>query len=617
MASVSLPYNINIENDLRDDRHDYLAIVLGISTAIGFILFVLATQFRMNIDAINVLPWFLLAAAIGVSYAYRRLGKTDTASWAYILGFSTSVLSSLLIQGVSQQIYILLLIPVALSSLILDYKAALNFVIWLSLATFAITAFLLQGIVPTFNTIAVYMFLYAAIAAVGATHSQNMVERIRGTLDTQAKHTVRAEYFYSQSEELKQALLQVQHYSSQLEQLNVQLAEAQSVAESASNAKSIFLSNMSHELRTPLNVIIGYTSSMLKMPHMFEDTPIAPVHRPYLQLIQENGQHLVELINDILDLSKVEAGKLDIYPVAMGLGDTVHSVMATAIGLVKDKPVQLRTDLPQDLPPVMADGKRVRQILLNLLSNAIKFTETGSITLQGRVDGDVIRLSVIDTGIGIPEKALAAIFDRFQQAEQDTDKKYGGTGLGLDISKQFALMHGGDLTVTSQVGRGSIFSLTLPIAYAEDDTVADRSSLFDGAQVFSKRVEELVTPDLVLLVEEDVERRQYMHRSLEREGYVVLPTTTGSEALETASALVPSLIILSSQLRDMNCWDVFERLREAEETATIPVLMWLKDDENLPYAVPSISASSRPEEFLATVGQLLRSEGTIEILDAT
>jgi signal transduction histidine kinase len=616
MASVSLPYNVNIETDLRDDRHDYLAIVLGISTAVGFILFVLATQFRMNIESLNLVPWILLAASIIVSYSYRRLNKTDMAAWAYILGFTASILSSLVLQGVSPQVYMLLLLPVVLASLLLDYRAAINYAVWLIVGTFGITALLMQGIVPAFNATALYIFLYGAIAAVGATHSQNMVERLRGTLDTQAKHTVRAEYFYSQSEELKEALLQVQHYSSRLEQLNVELAEAQAVAERASNAKSIFLSNMSHELRTPLNVIIGYSGSMLKMPHMFEDTPVAPVHRPYLQLIQENGQHLVELINDILDLSKIEAGKLDVYPVSMGIGDTVQSVMATAIGLVKDKPVQLRADLPTDLPPVMADAKRVRQILLNLLSNAIKFTETGSVTLQARDDGDFVRLSVIDTGIGIPEKALAAIFDRFQQAEQDTDKKYGGTGLGLDISKQFALMHGGDLTVTSEVGRGSIFTLTLPIAYSDDDTVADRSSLFDGAQVFSKRVEESVTPDLVLLVEDNVSKRQRLHKALESAGYVVLPTNSGAEAAETASALLPSLIVLDSRIRDTNAWAVLEQLRSNEDTRAIPLLMSIADDEDAPFDVPYVTDSTSPHEFMAMVTQLLESDRRLEMQDA-
>src|SRR5258708_4007207 len=245
--------------------------------------------------------------------------------------------------------------------------------------------------------------------------------------------------------------------------MNVQLEEAHDKSEEASKAKSVFLSNMSHELRTPLNVIIGYSSSMLEMPDMYDGVHLPAGYKPDVQLIQDNGYYLLNLINDILDLSKIEAGKLDLHRGPVDLADLFRGVLATSIGLVKDKPLQIRPDFTEKLPCVWADATRVRQIILNLMSNAIKFTPSGNVTLRAEVEGQDVRISVTDTGIGIAEQALTHIFDRFEQAERDTDKHYGGTGLGLDISKQLAVMHGGDLTVQSVVGHGSTFTFTLPV----------------------------------------------------------------------------------------------------------------------------------------------------------
>src|SRR5450432_238359 len=214
-----------------------------------------------------------------------------------------------------------------------------------------------------------------------------------------------------------------------------QLALAQQKAEQANKAKSLFLSNMSHELRTPLNVVIGYTSSMLDRPTMYNNEVLPTIYAKDIQLIKDNGYHLMGLINDILDLSKIEAGKLDLNVKAFDLHDILRGVIATSVGLVKDKPVQINSDFSDQWPLVLADDVRVRQIILNLMSNAVKFTEQGSVTLRVSVEGNFVRISVTDTGIGIPEHALATIFDRFQQAEQDTSRIYGGTGLGLDISK--------------------------------------------------------------------------------------------------------------------------------------------------------------------------------------
>ncbi|MBK8021982.1 MAG: response regulator [Chloroflexi bacterium] len=363
--------------------------------------------------------------------------------------------------------------------------------------------------------------------------------------------------------------------TAELSSANIKLSEANRKAEEASRAKSIFLSNMSHELRTPLNVIIGYSHSMVVMPQMFNNVPIPETYRPYLKLIEDNGHYLIGLINDILDLSKIEAGKLEMAPSVVDLPEIFRGVLATATGLLKDKALQLRPDYPEDLPLVWADPMRVRQIILNLLSNAVKFTNSGSITLRAKVTDEVwVSISVIDTGIGIPEDARSVIFDRFRQISSGKFSEIEGTGLGLDISKQLTQLHGGDLSVMSEVGKGSKFTFTLPVATPEQRasaaspvqsnesfTIFDRSGMLDQ-EVFS-----------ILLVEDEVSMRELLRRALEVAGYIVIDTHDGGQVMELALGLLPSLIILDVNLPHVSGWDVIAQLKSDPTTADIPVIV--------------------------------------------
>jgi signal transduction histidine kinase len=351
-----------------------------------------------------------------------------------------------------------------------------------------------------------------------------------------------------------------------------ELAEAQKRAEDASQAKSIFLSNMSHELRTPLNMVIGYSSSMLHMPQMYKNQQLPEVFRDDVQLIQENGQYLLGLINDILDLSKIEAEKFELQPSAIELSDVLSGVIATSIGLLRDKPLQIRPDFPDDLPKVWADPLRVRQIILNLMSNAIKFTETGSVTLSAQVHDGRVRLSVTDTGIGIPENALTAIFDRFQQVQKNASVQ--GTGLGLDISQRLAHMHGSSITVTSTTGKGSTFTFTLPLATVAE--IAQSTSHTVGKEksvkVFDAADWQIVTKRTILVVENDAETRTRLRRTLEAADYVLLDASDGAQAIDIATALLPDLIILDLDLPDMTGWQVLEQLQADVDAASLPII---------------------------------------------
>jgi signal transduction histidine kinase len=268
--------------------------------------------------------------------------------------------------------------------------------------------------------------------------------------------TERLEGLYNELEE------KVRERTEKLREALAELAEKRDEALEANRIKSLFLANMSHELRTPLNAIIGYSEMLEEEAEDFGYEDIVPD----LQKIRTAGTHLLSLINDILDLSKIEAGKIEFYLEDFILEDIVDDVAMTVQPVVEKKDNKFVIDLAENLGSMHADVTRVSQIIVNLLSNSAKFTEHGTITLKGhrfrKEDKDWIELSVIDTGIGMTEEQLANIFSEFTQADITTTRKYGGTGLGLPISRHFCQMMGGDIVVTSTVGEGSIFTVQLP-----------------------------------------------------------------------------------------------------------------------------------------------------------
>jgi predicted ATPase/signal transduction histidine kinase/tRNA A-37 threonylcarbamoyl transferase component Bud32 len=239
-----------------------------------------------------------------------------------------------------------------------------------------------------------------------------------------------------------------------------ELARAKETAEQANHLKTKFLANMSHELRTPLNSILNFTRFLSKERY----GPLTERQVDLQQRVLANADHLLGLINDILDLSKIEAGRMELQCEDIDLLPQLHGVMATAVGMTKDKGLELKSDLPDQLPHVRIDKTRVRQVLLNLLSNAAKFTPRGSITLRAAVVDGMVQVSIQDTGIGIAREHLEAIFDEFHQVQNDLQREYQGTGLGLPISRRLIELHGGRLWVESTPEVGSTFSFTLPLS---------------------------------------------------------------------------------------------------------------------------------------------------------
>jgi len=358
-----------------------------------------------------------------------------------------------------------------------------------------------------------------------------------------------------------------------------ELDEARQQAEAASNTKSVFLSNMSHELRTPLNMVIGYTSSMLNMPQMYDGMELPPAFRDDVHLIQENGRYLLGLINDILDLSKIEVGKLEIYLTAVNLNEVFKGVIATSIGLLKDKQIQVRPQYEDDLPYVWADSLRLRQILLNLMSNAIKFTETGTVTLSAKQENDRIKISVIDTGIGIPQDALNVIFDRFEQVQSNVSIQ--GTGLGLDISQRLANMHDTQITIESQVGKGSVFTFDIPIATPEQIATSqpqEETKTYSSVTIFAK--DETISLDSisVLLGSSDSTLRAKQRDAFEEANCLVVEAADIEHILDFATGLLPDMIVIDGDSFTDAIDTIITPLKDDSTTTTIPIIL-LSDTE--------------------------------------
>jgi signal transduction histidine kinase len=277
---------------------------------------------------------------------------------------------------------------------------------------------------------------------------------------------------FESREALEKSLLRQRALTEQLQEINQELEQARQTAEDAKNFRGQFLANMSHELRTPLNAIIGFSQTMLDFPDMYDGTELPGQYREDMTQVLSSGKHLLTIINDILDLSKVDAGKLDLDIQPVELGPVVKAVLATAVGLVGDKgkAIKLSRDFPDPMPMVLADPLRVRQVLLNLYSNAAKFTDKGYITLRIRREGQEVVFAVEDTGIGIADADRSTIFEEFRQGTAGRKKGRQGAGLGLAISQQLLRLMNGRIWFESRLGKGSTFYIALPV-YAPDEAV--------------------------------------------------------------------------------------------------------------------------------------------------
>ena len=365
----------------------------------------------------------------------------------------------------------------------------------------------------------------------------------------------------------------------ELEAERARADDAERDASGSSRAKSAFLASMSHELRTPMNAIIGYSEMLQEdLAGTANKTSMQDLRR-----IHRAALHLLALINDILDISKIEAGRMDVYPEPFSIPLLIGDIVSAMEPLLAHNGNALTLVLDEELGTMYSDASKVRQVITNLLSNATKFTEDGEIHLTGRLDGGVAEFEVRDNGIGMDQEQIDRIFLAFEQGDATSTRNYGGTGLGLTLVNRIVAILSGTIEVTSTLGAGSTFVVRLPLTQGETSSETPVHGVPSRGQ------------GTVLIIDDDQSIQQWLHRALSREGFGVVIADSGKAGIAAARDVQPVLITLDIEMPGLDGWDVLSTLKSDPVTADIPVvIVSVQDIQGQGFSVNAVDYLTKP-----------------------
>ncbi len=449
------------DDNLQDlQEHTFVivvAVTVGLAISLLYILLAVLEEELFQLGNFWWLPPVLILLTCYFSYILYKKDRYQLGAYVFIGGLVISTTSFFFWPYTPfahpHQIYLLILI-VALAGMLISPQATAQ------AAAFAIVVTIGGAIISSgdiswaiIRPLIAPLIMSCAMAAISWISSDHLITTVQWAMSNQRRADERSRELFDSQQELQKAYLM-------LEMANKRLKEAESTATRANELKTRFITNLSHELRTPLSAIINFSYILSQNYH----GPVTKEQQDYLMRVHDSGELLLEIVNDLLDLAKVESGQIELFLEPIDVTALGDSVLSTISGLIANKSIELRQDIPADLPLVEGDETRVRQVLLNLLGNAAKYTNKGSITLRmAKNKNQFVQISIIDTGIGIKQEDFKIIFEEFRQTKESFALRKQGTGLGLPISKKFVELHRGKLWVESKLGQGSTFHFTLPI----------------------------------------------------------------------------------------------------------------------------------------------------------
>ena len=404
---------------------------------------------------------------------------------------------------------------------------------------------------------------------------------------------IKSDEIEEKSIELQNQTEELIRSSAELQEQNTELEMQRKEVEEANQLKSEFLSNMSHELRTPLNSIMALSRVLI----MQSSTKLDKEENSYLQIIERNGKRLLELINSILDLSKIEAGKVELSLSDFSPTNLLQSIKESMEALAQEKGIQLIIDIPEQLPRIESDESRLHQILTNIIGNAVKFTNKGSVHISATHDNEKLYIKIKDTGIGISDESLPYIFDEFRQADGTSSRQFEGTGLGLTIANRITHLLGGQIQVESRIGIGSVFTIILPISFNHGET---NFHIKDETPVS-------VEKKSILVVDDHQETAQSIARHVKQIGFNSIIANSGKQALMLANKHKPFAITLDILMPDIDGLEVLQQLKQNPATKDIPVIMAsVSNESDAGFALGAVGYLNKPIQKQALLSEILK-----------